>query len=117
MTVLGSNYGSFFSSFCWERVGELRNQYGDFAITLEVLNQFSVRGTRLFFCKDMLDGERFIPASIRDLVIDDFANITDLHGCVEKVADFYKVSICGEDSYGNSSRIAVIYVALVTEDG
>ncbi|WP_259782589.1 hypothetical protein [Aestuariispira ectoiniformans] len=117
-TLSGAEQNSCRSPISWQRAEKLREQYSDFTIVVETLNQFAVRATRQVFREKLLDGLRFIPASLRHLNIGDFERVSELRGTVEQSGEFYRVSIMGLDANREETNTwGEIHVALVSEGG
>ncbi|WP_416409754.1 hypothetical protein [Agrobacterium rosae] len=100
----------------WSRSRSLLEGYGVYTIFVELLNQLAVRAVRHGFREDVRPGLRFIPASIRDLRIDDLGVTSRLIARAEKVGGFYRVAILGKNSDSKETKLeALIYVAQVGE--
>lgn len=109
--------GEFCIPLDWSRSHDLRTSYGDFTIVVELLNQFAVRAVRQCFCAEMRHGQRFIPASIRELRGDGLERTHRLVAHPVKTGEFYRVSIRGEETDGGDTGFGgLIYVARVDED-
>ncbi len=96
---------------------KLCDQYGEFTIVIELLNQLAVQAVRRAFRDKGRANQRYIPASIRGIKLEGLQETKRLLAKATQVGTFYQVHLQGERIDKSLTDFGgIIIVACVEED-